>query len=141
MQATVKYPRLAAVIAAIEKTGRTKAQIGRLAGRDGSAATRWAKGTHLPGWSAARSLADAVRGDSPALADELLAAWHYYSDPVEQGSGSTVPADVLAVIRKRYTPDQQREIIEMLGGLSEPPSETGPSEDSGPASERAQRAG
>ena len=126
MQATVKYPRLAAAIAAIEKTGRTKAQIGRLAGRDGSAATRWAKGTHLPGWSAARSLADSIRGDSPDAADELLAAWHYYSDPVERGPGSAVPDRVAAVVRRFYPdPEQQAEAIKRLEELGEPLSPSG----------------
>ena len=99
MQATVKYPRLAAVIAEIEKTGYSRAEIGRMAGRDGSGATRWAKGTHLPLWGAVKSLADAIRGDSPELADSLLEAWHYYSDPVERGPDSTIPDDVLRVIR------------------------------------------
>lgn len=130
MQATVKYPRLAAVIAAIEKTGRTKAQIGHLAGRDGSAASRWAKGTHLPGWSAVRSLSDAIRGDSPELADELLAAWHYYSDPVERGPDSTIDPEVLSVIRRKYPPEQQRKAVEALEAIEReqrgeelPPSE------------------
>lgn len=136
MQATVKYPQLAAVLSEIEKTGRTRAEIGRLAGRDGSAATRWAKGTHLPGWSAVKSLADAVRGDSPGLADELLAAWHYYSDPVEPGQGSTVPPDVLAAIRRRYDPDQQREIIAMLEELSGQHAAGEPSEQGGESGSR-----
>lgn len=130
MQATVKYPRLAAVIAAIEKTGRTKATVGRLAGRDGSAASRWAKGTHLPGWSAVRSLSDAIRADSPELADQLLEAWHYYSDPVERGPDSTVPAEVLRVIRRNYPPERQREAIEALESLGpeRPSGEQSPSE-------------
>jgi hypothetical protein len=130
MQATVKYPRLAAVIAAIEKTGRTRTQIGHLAGRDGSAASRWAKGTHLPGWSAVRSLSDAVRGDSPELADQLLKAWHYYSDPVERGPDSTIPPEVLRVIRRNYSPERQRKAIEALEAIDRerrgeelPPSE------------------
>jgi hypothetical protein len=118
MQATVKYPRIAAVLSEIENTGRTRAEIGRLAGRDGSAATRWAKGTHLPGWSAVKSLADAVRDSSPELAGRLLEAWHYYSDPVERGPGSTIPRDVLAVIRRNYSPDQQAEVIAMLEELA-----------------------
>lgn len=123
MQATVKYPRLAAVIAAIENTGRTRAEIGRLAGRDGSGATRWAKGTHLPLWPAVKSLSDAIRSDNPELADSLLDAWHYYSDPVEPGPGSSIPPEVLAVIRKNYTPEKQREAIRMLEELSAPPTE------------------
>lgn len=118
MQATVKYPRLAAVIIAIEKTGRTRAEIGRLAGRDGSAATRWAKGTHLPGWSAVRSLADAIRGDSPALADGLLEAWHYYSDPVERGLDSTVPPEVVRKIMNAPRDDEwKRDAIAALEQL------------------------
>lgn len=123
MQATVKYPRLAAVIAEIEKTGRTRAEIGRLAGRDGSAATRWAKGTHLPGWPAVKSLSDAVRSTAPEAADSLIAAWHYYSDPPEPQPGSSVPADVLRVIRKNYDPDQQREAIEALEAIGRPAGE------------------
>lgn len=118
MQATVKYPRLAAVIAAIEKTGRTRTQIGHLAGRDGSAASRWAKGTHLPGWSAVRSLSDAIRGDSPELADELLAAWHYYSDPVERGPDSTVPPEVVRKIMNAPRDDEwKRDAIAALEQL------------------------
>jgi hypothetical protein len=113
MQATVKYPRLAAMLIEIEKTGRTRAEIGRLAGRDGSAATRWAKGTHLPGWSAVKSLADAIRGDSPGLADGLLEAWHYYSDPVEPGS--LISSTLLAAIRKELPdPADQQRVIETL---------------------------
>lgn len=117
MQATVKYPRLAAALSGIERTGRTRAEIGRMAGRDGSAATRWAKGTHLPGWSAVKSLADAVRADSPDLADELLAAWHYYSDPVAGTPGSGIPAEVLQVIRRNYSPERQRRAIEALEAI------------------------
>lgn len=99
----------------IERTGRTRAEIGRLAGRDGSAATRWAKGTHLPGWSAVKSLADAIRGDSPDLADELLAAWHYYSDPAEAAPGSLISPSLLASIRKELPdPEDQRRVIEVI---------------------------
>ena len=127
MQATVKYPRIAAVLSEIEKTGRSRAEIGRLAKRDGSNATRWAQGTHLPGWPAVKSLADAIRGDSPDLAGRLLEAWHYYSDPVERGPDSTVPPDVLALIRRRYPdPEQQRRAIralEEVGDPTEPPGE------------------
>lgn len=36
---------------------------------------------------------------------------------------SSIPPDVLAVIRKRYSPEQQREAIEMLESLSGPPEE------------------
>lgn len=138
MQATVKYPQIAAVLSEIENTGRTRAEIGRLAGRDGSAATRWAKGTHLPGWSAVKSLADAIRGSSPELAGALLDAWHYYSDPVERGPGSAIPPEVLAVIRRNYPLEQQREVIAMLEELSgAAPSEKSGRSDPGPAASRA----
>lgn len=135
MQATVRYPRLAAALADIERTGRTRAQLGRLAGRDGSAATRWAKGTHLPGWSAVKSLADAIRGERPDLADSLLAAWHYYSDPVEPGSA--LAPDLLAAIRRNF-PGQEREAIEYLESFSSP---TGPHEEAGSSREQPGRAG
>lgn len=111
----------------IEKTGRTRAEIGRLAGRDGSAATRWAQGTHLPGWSAVKKLADEIRGSSPGLADGLLEVWHYYSDPVEPAPGSPVSADMLASIRRTYPDpaDQQRVIdaVERTMRRMPPPTE------------------
>lgn len=119
MQAT-KYPRLARVIAAIEATGLTRAEIGRLAGRDGAQGTRWAKGERLPTWPAAKALADAIRPKEPGLADELLGTWHYYSDPVESEPGSSIPSEVLRVIRRNYSPRQQREAIEMLESLNAP---------------------
>jgi hypothetical protein len=142
MQATVKYPRLAAMLIEIEKTGRTRAEIGRLAGRDGSAATRWAKGTHLPGWSAVKSLADAIRGDSPGLADGLLEAWHYYSDPVEPGS--VISPALLAAIRKELPdPEDQQRVIEIferrLRG-EPPPSAAQQSEEEGESSDGRQAA-
>jgi hypothetical protein len=126
MQATVKYPRLSAVIAAIEETGRTRAEIGRLAGRDGSAATRWAKGTHLPGWSAVRSLSDALRADSPGLADNLLETWHYYSDPVERGPDSTIPPEVMAALERAYKGEREllKEAVEALEAIERERRET-----------------
>ena len=135
MQATVKYPRLAAMLIEIEKTGRTRAEIGRLAGRDGSAATRWAKGTHLPGWSAVKSLADAIRGEAPGLADGLLDAWHYYSDPAEPGS--LISPSLLAEIRKTLPDpaDQQRVIdaVERTMRGEPPPSARQPEDERGRA--------
>lgn len=127
MQATVKYPRLAAVIALIEQTGRTRADIGRLAGRDGSAATRWAKGTHQFNWTAAKSLSDAVRDDGhPELARQLLEAWHYYNDPVERGPDSTIDPGLLAALSRAYRgqPGKLREAVEALEAIEREPGES-----------------
>jgi transcriptional regulator with XRE-family HTH domain len=35
----------------------------------------------------------------------------------ERGPGSTIPPDVLAVIRRNYSPKRQREVIEMLEAI------------------------
>lgn len=110
-----RYPRLADVIAAIEKTGRTRAEIGRMAGRDGSQTTRWATGASLPSYQSAKRLADVIRPEHPALADELLDTWHYYSDPAEPAPGSLISPALLAAIRKELPdPADQERVIAAL---------------------------
>lgn len=132
-----RYPRFAAVITAIEHTGKSRAEIGRMAGRDGSATTRWAKGTHMPAWSGAKALADALKREHPGLADELLAAWHFYSDPAEAPAGSAIHPEVLRVLQKHYTPEQQAQAIELLEELSAAPADA-PSAHDGPGAARAE---
>lgn len=38
-------------------------------------------------------------------------------DPVERGPDSTIPDEVLAVIRRNYSPERQREAIEALEAI------------------------
>lgn len=79
-------------------------------------------------------LADHLKRERPELAEELIAATGY--GPVERGPDSTIPPDVLALIRKRYDPDQQREIIAMLEeyGGGAPSESSGRSDPGSPAS-------
>jgi len=131
-----RYPRLADVIAAIEKTGRNKAEIGHMAGRNGSQATRWAQGNAMMKWPTAKTLADAIRPERPDLADELLATWHYYNDPAEPEPGSSISPALLASIRREVDPADQERVIEALERTlrGEPQSPSEPAEaDESPA--------
>ncbi len=128
------HARQAAVFAAVERTGLTKSDIGRIAGVHRSQVSRWVSGEQRPSYERTMRLAAHLRrGGHEDLAEQLIAAAGY--GPVERGPDSTIPDDVLAVIRKRYSPDQQKEIIDMLKELNGPPSEgrssSGPSERAG----------
>lgn len=111
--------RQAAAFAAAERTGLSKSEIARIAGVHRSQVSRWVSGEQQPSYERAMRLAAHLRRDHPELAAELVAAAGY-GEPEPQPE-SSIPADVLRVIRKNYDPDQQREIIEMLRELSGPP--------------------
>lgn len=128
--------RQAAAFAAVERTGLTKTDIGKIAGVHRSQVSRWVSGEQRPSYERTMRLADHLKRDRPELAEELIAATGY--GPVERGLDSTVPPDVLALIRKRYNPDQQREIIaklEELGGGA--PGEASGRSDPGTSASRA----
>jgi hypothetical protein len=55
-----------------------------------------------------KSLADALRPDRPALADELLSVWHHYSDPDDPVPGDS---DVLADRWGQGDADRVRRIL------------------------------
>jgi transcriptional regulator with XRE-family HTH domain len=127
--------RQAAAFAAAERTGLTKSDIARIAGVHRSQVSRWVSGEQRPSYDRAMRLAAYLRQGHADLADELVAAAGY-DGSAEQGPDSAVPAEVLAVIRKNYPPDQQREAIEMLERLSGPHG-TEPSRAGDPGSRRA----
>lgn len=96
-----------------------------MAGVNRSQVNRWSRGENRPSHDAVRRLAAAVWREHPRLARELVEASGYpWTEPAAVPKPS-IPADVLAVIRKRYSPEQQREVIEMLESLSGPPEEEG----------------
>jgi transcriptional regulator with XRE-family HTH domain len=110
---------MAAAFAAVERTGLSKSDIGRIAGVHRSQVSRWVSGEQRPSYDRTMRLAGYLKRDNPELADELVAATGY-GGPVERGPDSTIPADVLAVIKKNYPPDQQRQIIEKLESIGQP---------------------
>lgn len=114
------HDRQAAVFAAVERTGLTKSDIARIAGIHRSQVSRWVSGEQRPSYERTMRLAAYLRrAGHPDLAEQLIAAAGY--GPVEQGPDSTVPPDVLALIRRRYPdPEQQRRAVEALEELGEP---------------------
>lgn len=114
------HARQAAAFAAVEATGLSKSDIARIAGTHRSQVSRWVSGDQRPSYDRTMRLAAHLRRRYPDLAEELITAAGY--GPAEAEPESSIPPEVLAVIRKNYTPEQQREVIEMLGELSAPPA-------------------
>jgi transcriptional regulator with XRE-family HTH domain len=122
----------------VEATGLSKSDIARIAGTHRSQVSRWVSGDQRPSYDRTMRLAAHLRRGYPDLAEELIAATGY--GPAGAEPESSIHPEVLAVIRKRYSPEQQRKAIEMLeelGSPSGPRAERESSEASGPGSERA----
>jgi transcriptional regulator with XRE-family HTH domain len=118
------------IVKTIALRGWSKTTLSERSGISRSTIDNWQRNPRKPQASAVNAVADSL-GIPREKAHELAGVL-----PVERGPGSTVPDEVLAVIRKNYTPEKQREVIEMLEQLSGPPG-TEPSEASDPGSERA----
>lgn len=139
MSATWSGARLAAAIARLKDAGMTESQIARAAGVGRSTVNRWARGANRPDHDAIRRLGGAAFRRYPDLARELVEASGYaWAEPSAAPGPPPVPPEVLAVIRRNYPPEQQREVIAMLEELSGGAS-AGESEDNGPGT--ASRAG
>lgn len=122
--------RIAAALAKLEDAGHSQPGMARLAGVSQSTVNRWSRGRVQPGYGAVRKLAVAVWRKHPGLARELVEASGYpWAEPTEAPAPPPVPADVLAVIEKRYPPERQAEIIRMLERFSEPDEATASGED------------
>lgn len=135
MSATWSGPRLAAAIAGLKDTGMNESQIARAAGVGRSTVNRWARGANRPDHDPVRRLAAAVFRRRPDIARELVEASGYpWTEPDAAPEPPPIPADVLAVIRQRYTPEQQEEIIEMLTELTAPAEPSGEGRTGGGAS-------
>lgn len=128
-------PWYEAIIKTIALRGWSKTTLSERSGISRSTIDNWQRNPRRPQASAVNAVADSL-GIPRERAHELAGIMPSGS-PVERGPGSTVPPDVLAVIRKHY-PEREREAIEMLEQLSEPPAgqQTGRRRDD-PGTERA----
>lgn len=95
------HARQAAVFAAVEATGLSKSDIGRIAGVHRSQVSRWVSGEQRPSYERTMRLAAHLKARHPGLAEELIEAAGY-GEPVEQGPDSTIDGDVLAALRRAY---------------------------------------
>jgi transcriptional regulator with XRE-family HTH domain len=93
--------------------------MSRRSGVTRSTIYRWMAGEVQPDYGKAYSLAYAVHPRYPGLARDLVEASGYaWAEPTEAPEPPRIPPDVLAAIEKRYPPERQAEIIEMLEQFS-----------------------
>jgi transcriptional regulator with XRE-family HTH domain len=127
MSGTWSGQRVAAAIAKLKDAGINEARIARLAGSSRATANRWARGANRPDHDAIVQLAAQVWRSHPDVARELGEASGYaWAEPEAAPEPPPVPRDVLAVMGK-YSPERQREIVEMLQELTGPHGEAGSS--------------
>jgi transcriptional regulator with XRE-family HTH domain len=111
--------RFAAALGALEDAGLTQSRLARLAGVHRSQVNRWSRGENRPGYDPVRRLAVATWRQHPGIARELVEASGYpWAEPA--ATEPPIPPDVLRVISRYYSPDQQREVIEKLGEVGPP---------------------
>lgn len=100
--------RLAAVLAAVESAGLSKAGIARVAGVHRSQVSRWFSGEQRPGYDPAMLLAGYLEKEDPDLAAQFTAAAGY-GGPVEP-SDDPVPDEVRKAIYRTLPPDRAAQI-------------------------------
>jgi transcriptional regulator with XRE-family HTH domain len=101
--------RQAATFAAVEATGLSKTEIGRIAGVHRSQVSRWASGEQQPSYERTMRLAGYLRNEHPALAEEVIAA-SGYGPPESEPLVDPQLADAL----RRYVPRDAEETIAKL---------------------------
>jgi transcriptional regulator with XRE-family HTH domain len=102
--------RQAAAFAAVEATGLSKSDIGRIAGVHRSQVSRWASGEQQPSYERTMRLAGYLRTEHPGLADELIAACGYGGEP---GPEPLVHPELAESLRKHVHEDAERIIAEL----------------------------
>lgn len=95
---------MAAVLAAAEDAGLTKAAIARISGVHRSQVSRWFSGEQRPGYDPAMRLAGYLEKNHPELAPAFTAAAGY-SGPVEPDP-DVVPSRLREVLREELPEDE-----------------------------------
>lgn len=127
-------------LAAMQEEGYTQGDIARLSGVNRSQVNRWARGENRPTYDRALQLARHIGRRHPAVAAQFMTASGYtWAGDTEPEPEPAIPPDLMAVIRRTLSPEEQERAIAALNETLSGPA--APATAEGEQSPRPRRAG